>query len=271
MRQFYIYTDGSSKDSENVAGWGSVVYERNSKFSKRMEFNGIIDTKVAKKFNFKINSNSAELLAAINTIKLLPKKSIINVYTDSGYLVWGGNKGVDIWPNNKWVSKNGFEIDQQYLWEEIIKLKKKYKSINFNWIKGHRDNLDNRRADHLAYLGRNNKIIDHKKQSNLYEVIVDIYKENDNFFAKCYYENNCCSFFKEYSSNIYDFNLFSEYIYEKIVIELELNSFNFATIYSKNKCFKSYCKKNKCIDFAFLMDKNIYPYIFNRYKNFFLI
>ena len=265
MRVYNIYTDGSSSDSFDIGGWGCVVLENKILSTPKLEFNGFIE----KNKDYDVNSNTAEMLAAINSINLLPKNSKINIYTDSSYLKWGFHRGIEIWPKNNWVSKNNYPITSRKLWEKLIQLKKKYQNIQIHWVKGHDSDYNNIRADRLAFLARNKKIIDNKNQADIYEVFVSVYSKKNKFKSKIVFISNKERIKMEIDNKDLNFLDFCNYIHKKIINFLEKKEFNFATIYSKNKNFEKLCKNNNSLDYQSINDNKIDPSIFNKYKSIF--
>lgn len=265
MKTYDIYTDGSSADNFNIGGWGCVVLENKKLSIPKFEFNGFIE----KNNDYDVNSNTAEMLAAINSISLLPKNSNINIYTDSSYLKWGFHRGIEIWPKNNWVSKNNYPITSRKLWEKLIQIKKKYQNIQIHWVKGHDSDYNNIRADRLAYLARNKKIIDNKEQSSLYEVFVNVSFEMNEFVSRVVFISNKDNFEIKIKNKELDFLSFCKNVHEIIVAKLNNKNFNFATIYSKSKNFEKLCSKNNSLDFQSLNDNKINPEIMERYKSIF--
>ena len=128
-----IYTDGSFKSGEG--GWAATLYYRN----QTVQLAGhVSDT----------TSNRMELTAILEALKYLKRRSNVVVYTDSQY-AQQGMIVVDIWQRRGWKNKEGKEILNKDLWEQLLVYKRKH-NVNVKWIKGHAGHPDNEAMDALA-------------------------------------------------------------------------------------------------------------------------
>ena len=90
-----------------------------------------------------------ELMAAIEGLKALKRKSDVVIYTDSVYLRDGITKWIINWKKNNWRTANKKEVKNKDLWtslEDIISTH----VIEWRWVKGHVGNEGNEKADELA-------------------------------------------------------------------------------------------------------------------------
>ena len=148
-----IYTDGSSRGNPGPGGYGIVMEDCKTGFTKQY----------SQGFR-KTTNNRMELLAVIEALKKLTKKELkITVFTDSKYVVDAVEK--------KWVfswEKNNFNKKKNPdLWIRFLKIFRKH-SVRFIWIKGHSNIKENERCDKLA--------VDAAESSNLKK---DIWYENN--------------------------------------------------------------------------------------------
>lgn len=91
-----------------------------------------------------------ELTAVIRGLEALKEPCIVNIYSDSAYVVNAFTKNwIDNWIKNNWVTASKNRVANKELWEELIKLSKIHK-LNFIKVKGHSNNLNNERCDTLA-------------------------------------------------------------------------------------------------------------------------
>ena len=139
-----IYTDGSSRGNPGPGGYGIVMEDCKTGFSKQYS-KGFQNT----------TNNRMELLAVIDALKKLKKTKLkITVFTDSKYVVDSVEK--------KWVFKwkvIGFKNKKNVdLWLEFLKLQE-LNNISFKWIKGHNNHHQNEICDKLAYKASENKIL----------------------------------------------------------------------------------------------------------------
>ena len=139
-----IYTDGSSRGNPGPGGYGIVMEDCKTGFSKQYS-KGFQNT----------TNNRMELLGVIDALKKLKKTKLkITVFTDSKYVVDSVEK--------KWIFKwkaTGFKNKKNVdLWLEFLKLRE-LNNISFKWIKGHNNHLQNEICDKLAYKASENKIL----------------------------------------------------------------------------------------------------------------
>ncbi len=137
MKQVEIYTDGACSGNPGAGGWGAVlIYGEHS-----IEISG---------FEKDTTNNRMELTAALEALKRLKEQCIVNLYSDSAYLINAFNQGwVDKWIKSGWVRNKNEEVKNVELWKELVRLDQ-YHSIKWIKVKGHSDNELNNRCDKLA-------------------------------------------------------------------------------------------------------------------------
>lgn len=132
-----LYSDGGAEPNPGKGGYGIILsWQR-----KRKEF--------SQGYNLTTN-NRMELLGVITGLEKLKTKSIVNIYTDSRYVIDGIEKG---WAE-KWKSKNWYRNKKEKainidLWSRLLDLISKH-DVKFNWVKGHNGHPENERCDFLA-------------------------------------------------------------------------------------------------------------------------
>ena len=129
----YLYTDGAAKGNPGNGGYGVVLQS------------GHHYKEMAGGFRLTTN-NRMELLAVIIGLEEIKKeKAIIQVYSDSKYVVEAIEKG---WLFN-WVKKDFKDKKKKDLWLRFLKIYDKHQ-VKFHWIKGHAGHPENERCDQLA-------------------------------------------------------------------------------------------------------------------------
>lgn len=133
--EVHIFTDGAARGNPGPGGYGIVMEWVGKPYRK--EF--------AKGFKHTTN-NRMELLAVIDALKKLKKPGTkVLVFTDSKYVVDAVKKG--------WVfgwEKKGFKDRKNPdLWKELLVEYRKHQ-VDFKWIRGHNDHIQNERCDALA-------------------------------------------------------------------------------------------------------------------------
>lgn len=140
-----IYTDGGAEPNPGKGGFGVIM---TYKEHKREFCQGYLLT----------TNNRMELMGVIFGLKQLKKPSIVNVYSDSKYVVDGISKGwAEKWKSKNWFKKGITKAINYDLWEILLELISKQQSVTFNWIKGHDGHSENERCDRLANIALNSK------------------------------------------------------------------------------------------------------------------
>ena len=139
-----IYTDGSSRGNPGPGGYGIVMEDCKTGFSKQYS-KGFQNT----------TNNRMELLAVIDALKKLKKTKLkITVFTDSKYVVDSvEKKWVFKWKTTRFKNKKNVD-----LWLEFLKLQE-LNNISFKWIKGHNNHPQNEICDKLAFNASENKTL----------------------------------------------------------------------------------------------------------------
>ncbi len=140
--EIIVYTDGSSLGNPGPSGWGSVV---SSPDGKVVELGGR---------EKESTNNRMEMTAAISALRLIQERKlkgkIINVHTDSAYLLNGITIWIFGWMKNNWRNAAKDPVLNKDLWEELYKLtfdlKNKYE-IKWTKVKGHDGVKLNERCD----------------------------------------------------------------------------------------------------------------------------
>lgn len=150
MKTVEIYTDGACSGNPGEGGYGIV-----------MIYNGA-RKEASKGFKYTTN-NRMELLAVIDSLKLLKEPCKVNLYSDSKYVVSAIREGWLVgWISKNWKNSKKEPVKNVDLWKDLIPLLEKHE-IEFIWVKGHADNVENERCDELARLAiKNSPLIDDK-------------------------------------------------------------------------------------------------------------
>ena len=137
MDEVTIYTDGACSGNPGPGGWGAVLIFKDI---KKEISGGLKDT----------TNNIMEITAVLEALKLLKHPCIVNLYSDSAYVVNCFNQGwIYNWIKKGWKTANNEPVKNKELWTELYELTKIHK-VTFNKVKGHSDNELNNRCDELA-------------------------------------------------------------------------------------------------------------------------
>ena len=131
-----IYTDGACSGNPGPGGWAALLrYDDVEK-----EISG---------FELDTTNNRMELMAAIKALEALKKPTIVNIHTDSKYVMDGITTWISGWKSKGWKTSSGSAVKNIDLWQELDVLSQKFK-INWFFVKGHSGHPENDRADLLA-------------------------------------------------------------------------------------------------------------------------
>ena len=138
-----LFSDGGAEPNPGKGGFGVILSYKGHK--KEFSEGYLLTT-----------NNRMELLGVISGLEKLKTKSIVNVYTDSRYVVDGINSGwAEKWKSNNWFRTKNVKAVNSDLWERLLNLISNQQEVRFNWIKGHAGHIENERCDELANLALN--------------------------------------------------------------------------------------------------------------------
>lgn len=139
MRSIQLYTDGACSGNPGPGGWAAILNYR----GKEKEMSGSMPN---------TTNNRMELFAVISGIGALKEPCVVDVYSDSAYVVNAFlKKWIDNWQKNGWKTADKKAVENSDLWKlllQIIKIKKH--EVRFHKVKGHADHPENIRCDSLA-------------------------------------------------------------------------------------------------------------------------
>lgn len=163
MQKVRIYSDGSAKSNPvGTGGYGTIVkyISPDNKILRVEEF-----TK-----GFKATSNNQmELMGAIIGLESLKEPSIVEIISDSAYLVNAFNlKWIEKWIYNGWKTASGSDVKNQEIWKRLLSAKSPHK-CTFIWIKGHNGHPENERCDLLATSSADGKEMN--KVNGIYQIM----------------------------------------------------------------------------------------------------
>lgn len=139
MKNVDVYTDGACSGNPGPGGWGAIViYGQHIRELSGGEEN--------------TTNNRMELTAVIEALSILKESCVVNLYSDSKYVIDGLRLGwAEGWKKNGWRKSNKKPALNPDLWEEVLSLVSKH-DMNYIWVKGHADNKFNNRCDEMAVI-----------------------------------------------------------------------------------------------------------------------
>ncbi|KAG4430713.1 hypothetical protein IFR05_013801 [Cadophora sp. M221] len=143
-----IYTDGSALGNGRmgaVAGVG-VFFGVDDKRNVSEPLEGEMQT-----------NNRAELTGVLRALEIAPRKSNVEIITDSNYSINCVSVWYKAWMNKNWMTSGGKVVENQDLIKGTRALIDERDALGaetkLTWIKGHNDDPGNTAADRLAVAG----------------------------------------------------------------------------------------------------------------------
>ncbi len=141
MKTVTLYTDGAWAGNPRTGGWGCILaYGGHEKELSGGEKN--------------TTNNRMELTAVIRGLEALKEPCIVELFSDSKYVIDALEKGWAWgWKKRGWVKSDKKPALNPDLWEQLLSLVSKH-TLHYHWVKGHADNPKNNRCDQLAVQAR---------------------------------------------------------------------------------------------------------------------
>ena len=137
MKTVTIYTDGACSGNPGPGGWGAIL--RYKEMEKELS-GGAADT----------TNNRMELTAVIEALALLKEPCVVELYSDSKYVIDGLSKGwAKGWQKRGWIKSDKKPALNPDLWERLLALTDRHE-MHYHWVKGHAENEKNNRCDQMA-------------------------------------------------------------------------------------------------------------------------
>ena len=137
MKTVTLYTDGACSGNPGPGGWGAILVYND--YKKEMS-GGEANT----------TNNRMELTAVIKGLQALNQQCVVELYSDSKYVIDALQKGWAVgWRKRGWIKSDKKPALNSDLWEVLLNLAD-YHELHYHWVKGHADNPMNNRCDELA-------------------------------------------------------------------------------------------------------------------------
>ena len=137
MKTVTIYTDGACSGTPGPGGWGAIL-----------EWQG--HEKELSGGEAQTTNNRMELTAVLTALSLLKEPCIVELYSDSKYVVDAIDKGwLYGWQKKGWIKADKKPVLNVDLWQRLLPELKRH-DVHLHWVKGHAENEKNNRCDQLA-------------------------------------------------------------------------------------------------------------------------
>lgn len=137
MKTITLYTDGACSGNPGPGGWGAILeWEGHEKELS----GGEIST----------TNNRMELTGVIRGLEALKEPCVVELYSDSKYVIDALEKGWAVgWQKRGWVKSDKKPALNPDLWQRLLELCQIHQ-VRCHWVKGHGENPKNNRCDELA-------------------------------------------------------------------------------------------------------------------------
>jgi len=137
MKTVTLYTDGACSGNPGPGGWGAIL----EYMGHEKELSGGEES---------TTNNRMELTAVIMGLSAIKESCIVELYSDSKYVIDGLEKGwAESWRKKGWIKSDKKPALNPDLWEQLLELTAKHQ-MRYHWVKGHAENPKNNRCDELA-------------------------------------------------------------------------------------------------------------------------
>ncbi|MCD7861189.1 MAG: ribonuclease HI [Oscillospiraceae bacterium] len=141
MKQVMVYTDGACSGNPGPGGWGAILRYKDME----REMSG---------GEAKTTNNRMELLGVISALEALKEPCIVELWSDSRYVIDGLQKGWALSSRRRgWIKSDKTPALNPDLWERLLELTERHE-MHYHWVKGHADNPYNNHCDRLAVAAR---------------------------------------------------------------------------------------------------------------------
>ena len=141
MKTVELYTDGACSGNPGPGGWGAIL-----------RYNGV--EKELSGGEEMTTNNRMELTAVIQGLLALKESCVVELWSDSKYVIDALEKGWAWgWRKKGWIKSDKKPALNPDLWTMLLDLTRQHE-MHYHWVKGHADNEFNNRCDALAVAER---------------------------------------------------------------------------------------------------------------------
>lgn len=120
-----LFTDGACSGNPGPGGWAFIL--RHPASGKETERSG---------GEARTTNNRMELMAVIEGLSTLSRTSLVDLHSDSQYVLKGLQEWLESWKKRGWRTADKKPVKNEDLWRRLDELKSRHE-IRFHWIRGH--------------------------------------------------------------------------------------------------------------------------------------
>ena len=135
-----LYCDGACLGNPGPGGWGYLLRVRTSAGAEEKEAAGAEP---------ETTNNRMELTAAIRGLEALTQPCLVELLSDSQYVVKGIQAWLKDWKRRGWKKADGKPVLNADLWQALDAQLARHQ-VEARWVRGHAGHTENERVDRLA-------------------------------------------------------------------------------------------------------------------------
>ena len=137
-----LFTDGACSGNPGPGGWAFLL--RHPASAKEVRKSG---------GEAQTTNNRMELSAVIHGLGALTRPSLVDLYSDSQYVLNGLKEWLASWKKRGWKTTDKKPVKNQDLWEALDQLQARHE-VRFHWVRGHDEHPENEECDAMAVAAR---------------------------------------------------------------------------------------------------------------------
>ena len=135
-----LYCDGACLGNPGPGGWGYLLRVRTAEGLREKEASGA---------EAETTNNRMELLAVIRGLEALSQPCLVDLWSDSQYVVKGIQSWLKDWKRRGWKKADGKPVLNAELWQALDAQLARHQ-LEAHWVRGHAGHPENERVDRLA-------------------------------------------------------------------------------------------------------------------------
>ena len=143
MARVVAFTDGGCRGNPGVGAWAFLLVDLDTR--KALEAAGGEQL---------TTNNRMELMGVIRGLEVMRLPLIVDLYSDSQYVLKGLEQWMPGWKRGGWRTADGKPVKNRELWVQLDELMVKH-TLRFHWVRGHSGHPENERCDRMAVAARN--------------------------------------------------------------------------------------------------------------------
>ncbi len=131
-----LFTDGACLGNPGPGGWAALLRYKGTE--KELAGGEPLTT-----------NNRMEMLAVIEGLRALTRRSKVEVFTDSQYVQKGITEWIHGWKKRGWRTADKQPVKNADLWQ-VLDAARGGHEVKWTWVRGHAGHAENERVDQLA-------------------------------------------------------------------------------------------------------------------------